>query len=84
MREWVAARLKPHPLRPFAEPVRLSSAEAAALPRAFIQTTQSELCKDLISRARQAGWHCQEISGGHYAMITEPRAVAVALNAVPR
>lgn len=83
LREWVTARLKPHPLRPFAEPVRLSSAEAAGLPRAFIQTTQSDLYRGLIARARQAGWYCQEIGGGHYAMITEPNAVAAALNAVP-
>jgi len=83
LREWVAARLKPHPLRPFAEPVCLSSAEAAALPRAFIQTTRSDLYQGLIARARQAGWYCREIGGGHYAMIIEPTAVAAALNAVP-
>ena len=82
LREWVAKRLKPHPLRPFAEPVRLSSVEAAALPRAFIQTTQSDLYAGLIARARQADWHCQVIGGGHYAMFTEPKAVATALNAV--
>lgn len=81
LREWVAARLKPHPLRPFAEPVRLSSTTAAALHRAFIQTTRSDLYRGLMARARQAGWHCQEIGGGHYAMITEPAAVAASLNA---
>jgi pimeloyl-ACP methyl ester carboxylesterase len=80
-REWVAARLTPHPLRPFADPVSLSSTEAAALPRAFIQTTQSDLYRNLVARARRAGWYCQEIGGGHYAMITEPKAVAAALNA---
>ena len=83
LREWVAARLRPHPLRPFAEPVRLTSPEAAALPRAFIQTTESELYRGLVARAWQAGWYCQKIGGGHYAMITEPKAVAVALSAVP-
>lgn len=80
LREWVAARLKPHPLRPFAEPVRLSSPQAAALPRAFIQTTQSDLYRGLTARAREAGWRCREIDGGHYAMITEPKAVTAALN----
>jgi pimeloyl-ACP methyl ester carboxylesterase len=54
LREWVAARLKSHPLRPFANSVRLSSPEAAALPRAFIQTTQSNLNRGLMARARQA------------------------------
>jgi pimeloyl-ACP methyl ester carboxylesterase len=80
LREWVAARLTPHPLRPFGEPVRLRSPEAAELPRAFIQMTQSDLYRGLIARARQAGWHTKEISGGHYAMITEPTAVAASLN----
>jgi hypothetical protein len=83
LREWVAARLRPHPLRPFAEPVRLSSEEAVALPRAFIQTTQSDLYRGLTARARQAGWYCQEIGGGHYAMITEPKAIAAVLNEIP-
>ena len=83
-REWVAASLKPHPLRPFAQPVRLSSPRAAALPRAFIQTTQSDLYRGLIGRARAAGWRCCEIGGGHYAMITEPTAVAGALNGLFR
>jgi pimeloyl-ACP methyl ester carboxylesterase len=83
LRDWAAARLKPHPLRPFAEPVRLNSPEAAALPRAFVQTTQSDLYRGLIARARDAGWYCKEIGGGHYAMITEPKAVAAALNGIP-
>jgi pimeloyl-ACP methyl ester carboxylesterase len=84
LREWVAASLKPHPLRPFAQPVRLNSPQAAALPRAFIQTTQSDLYRGLIGRARAAGWQCCEIGGGHYAMITEPTAVAGALNGLFR
>jgi pimeloyl-ACP methyl ester carboxylesterase len=83
LRGWVAARLTPHPLRPFSEPVRLRSAEAAALPRAFIQTTQSDLYRGLMARAREANWYCRETGGGHYAMITEPRAVAAALNEIP-
>jgi pimeloyl-ACP methyl ester carboxylesterase len=83
LREWVAARLKPHPLRPFGEMVRLSSSHAAALPRAFIQTTQSDLYRGLMARAREAGWHCRAIAGGHYAMITEPKAVAATLNELP-
>jgi pimeloyl-ACP methyl ester carboxylesterase len=83
LREWVAARLTPHPLRPFGQPVRLHSAEAAVLPRAFIQMTQSDLYRGLIARAWQAGWYTREIGGGHYAMITEPKVVASALNEIP-
>ena len=83
LRAWVQARLTPHPLRAFDEPVRLNSPEAAGLPRSFIRTTSSELYERLITRARAAGWYCRESSGGHYAMFTEPAAVASALGEVP-
>ena len=83
MRTWVGQRLVPHPLRPFGERVCLGSPSAAALPRAFIQTTRSPLYDGLIARARRDGWHCREIGGGHYAMFTQPLAVAQALNELP-
>jgi len=83
LRTWVAARLTPHPLRTFSEPVKLRSRQAADLPRGFIQTTQSELYDRLGTRAREAGWHCRELGGGHYAMLTQPHAVATALHEVP-
>jgi hypothetical protein len=70
-------------IRPSVEGMGSSAPETAALPRAFIQTTQSDLYRRLIAEARTAGWYCQEIGGGHYAMITEPKAVAAALNALP-
>jgi pimeloyl-ACP methyl ester carboxylesterase len=82
LRPWVEARLTPHPLRAFEEPVQLRSAAAAVLPRAFIRTTRSALYDRLLDGARQAGWHCRELQGGHYAMLTEPRAVASALAAL--
>jgi pimeloyl-ACP methyl ester carboxylesterase len=83
LRPWVETRLKPHPLRPFGEPVQLGSREAAALPRAFIQTTQSALYNGLTARASAEGWYCREIGGGHYAMFTRPKIVASALNELP-
>jgi pimeloyl-ACP methyl ester carboxylesterase len=80
LRSWVEARLTPHPLRCFEEPVRLGSPEAASLPRTFLRTSlQSPLYADLIDRARQAGWHCRDLKGGHYAMLSEPQEVAAAL-----
>jgi hypothetical protein len=75
-RAWVQQRLTPHPLRCFEEPVRLRSTAAAAVPRAFVRTTRSELYDRLLERARGSGWPCRELNGGHYAMLTEPRAVA--------
>ena len=35
------------------------------------------------ARAREAGWYCRELSGGHYAMFTQPKAMASALNELP-
>jgi pimeloyl-ACP methyl ester carboxylesterase len=80
LRAWVAPRLTPHPRRSFEEPVHLRSKDAAALPRAFLRTTQSALYDRLLNRAREAGWCCREIGGGHYAMFTQPAEVASALN----
>lgn len=80
LRAWVGARLTPHPLRSFEDSARLRSPEAAALPRAFIRTTQSPLYDRLLDHARKAGWLCREIGGGHYAMFTQPATVASALN----
>jgi pimeloyl-ACP methyl ester carboxylesterase len=78
-RAWVQQRLTPHPLRCFEEPVRLRSTAAGALPRAFVRTTQSALYDRLLERARASGWCCREFTGGHYAMLTEPRALAAVL-----
>jgi pimeloyl-ACP methyl ester carboxylesterase len=84
IRPWARERLTPHPLRPFEEPVRLRSPAAAALPRAFLRTSpQSDLYRELMMRARQAGWYCRELKGGHYAMMSEPKAVAAALHELP-
>lgn len=79
LRDWVRERLTPHPLAAFGQPVQLRSAAAAALPRAFIRTTQSPLYDGLLARARRAGWECRDVPGGHYAMLSEPDAVAAAL-----
>lgn len=84
VRAWVEPRLTPHPLRSLEEPVRLRSPAAAALPRAYLRSsTRSILYGRLMDRARDADWHCCELAGGHYPMLTEPRAVASALAAVP-
>jgi pimeloyl-ACP methyl ester carboxylesterase len=84
LREWLAARLTPHPLPCFEDRTSLHSAAAAALPRAFIRTTHSELYDRLLAKARARGWHCQDLSGGHYAMLTEPDAMAAALATAAR
>jgi pimeloyl-ACP methyl ester carboxylesterase len=80
LRCWVTARLTPHPLRPFDEPVSVRSRAAAALPRTFIRTsTQSVLYSEIMERARKAGWSCRDLEGGHYPMFTQPQRLAAEL-----
>jgi pimeloyl-ACP methyl ester carboxylesterase len=84
LRPWVEARLTPHPLLCFDEPVHLRSKAAAELPKAFIRSSQqSDLYRKLVDRARAAGWTCRDIEGGHYPMFTEPQAAAAALSELP-
>src|SRR5262249_12646284 len=84
IKAWVAARLAPHPLRCFDDPVTLRSQAAAALPRAFIRTSPRwERHAGLLARAREAGWHCRKCGGGHYARLPQPQAVAEALTELP-
>ena len=81
IRNWAETRLTPHPLRCFEDRVRLRSPAAAALPRAFIRTSpRSDLYARLMAHAREAGWYCRDLEGGHYAMLSEPKAVAAALH----
>jgi hypothetical protein len=44
---------------------------------------QSDLYGRLIDQARDVGWYCRELTGGHYAMLREPQAVAAALSELP-
>jgi hypothetical protein len=84
IKPWVRERLTAHPLRAFDDRVQLRSSEAASLPRAFIRTSlQSPLYEGLMKGARDAGWHCRDLKGGHYPMFTEPHAVASALTELP-
>jgi pimeloyl-ACP methyl ester carboxylesterase len=84
MRSWVEQRLTPHPLRSLEEPVRLASQAATELPRAFLRSSiESPLYTRLLERGRAAGWHCADIAGGHYPMLTHPQAVAAALTTIP-
>ena len=84
LRPWVEHRITPHPLRSLEDPVRLGSEAAAALPRVFLRSSvQSALYARLIAQARDAGWFCRDLFSGHYAMLTEPDAVATALSESP-
>ncbi len=79
-RAWVEERLTPHPLLTLEQPLQLTSPAAAAIPRAYLRSSPgSALYGRLMERARRSGWHCRELTGGHYPMLTAPDAVAAAL-----
>jgi pimeloyl-ACP methyl ester carboxylesterase len=81
---WVEHRLTPHPLRSIEEPVHLQSRAAAAIERVFLRSsTQSLLYGRLMERSRRSGWHCQNLGGGHYPMLSAPDVVASALLELP-
>ncbi|MGH7333322.1 MAG: alpha/beta fold hydrolase [Candidatus Rokuibacteriota bacterium] len=79
-RAWVVPKLTPHPLKSLEDPARLHAGALAALPRAFLRTSLSSATyQPLFERARAEGWLCQELDGGHYAMLTAPHVVATEL-----
>lgn len=83
IRNWSWQKLTRHPLRSLEDPVRLRSADAAGIAGVFLRSSaQSPLYGGLMDRARQAGWRCADVPGGHYAMLTAPDAVAVALRSL--
>jgi len=75
---WVGERLTSHPLKTWLQPVRLSSAVAARLPRAFLYCRQPPMGPfgAFAEGARQQGWCYRELETGHDAMITAPRELA--------
>jgi pimeloyl-ACP methyl ester carboxylesterase len=80
VRSSVEQRLTPHPLRTLEEPVRLQSSATAGLRRAFLRSSvQSPLYRRLMERAHRSGWHCEDLTGGHYPMLSVPDVVAAAL-----
>jgi pimeloyl-ACP methyl ester carboxylesterase len=79
-RAWVAPRLTPHPLKSLEDPVRLGWGATAAPARVFLRTSPpSSFYQTFLEQARTEGWPCQELEGGHYSMLTEPKVVATAL-----
>jgi len=79
----VVAKLTPHPLKSLEDPMRLPAGALNALPRAFLRTSPPlGAYQTFFERARAEGWPCQELDGGHYAMLTAPNVVAMALLSV--
>jgi pimeloyl-ACP methyl ester carboxylesterase len=79
-----AARIRPlltsHPLRPLVEP---SPDPNADVLKAYVRTCQTiSAYADGLQRAQANGWPAIDLGGGHYAMLTNPAAVATALLAL--
>jgi pimeloyl-ACP methyl ester carboxylesterase len=76
MAAWVAARLTPHPLSTYAQPIPIGPPASAALPRAFIYCTAGLTARrfaPFAQQARAAGWAVRELATGHDAMLTAPQ-----------
>jgi pimeloyl-ACP methyl ester carboxylesterase len=81
---WVVARMTPHPIATFAQPLRRGNPAAAALPRAFAYCPEGKAADSPTARlaARlkaDPGWRYREVAANHVAPITAPRALAEAL-----
>jgi hypothetical protein len=70
----------PQPVKTFSQPVRLTDATAAALPRMYILCTEGKEGQPLpgyIERARsEPGWRYRELAAGHGAHVTAPQQLA--------
>ncbi len=78
---WVDRRLTPHPLKSWLDSVRLENGGDEGLPRTFIRCTNPEMpysgIRDHALFAKNhPEWRYEEMSTGHDAMVTEPRACA--------
>ena len=78
-RSWVESMLTPHPLASLEQPLGLARRGARVRCAFFLTSATSPSYRRLRDRARDDGWYCREIEGGHYAMLTAPGAVAHAL-----
>ena len=81
LHDWVEARLTPHPLKTWLDPIALPNGGSMGLPRTYV------LCTDPMLPQTQFGWVAQqakadpswrykELITGHDAMITDPEGVA--------
>ena len=79
MADWVRARITPHPMATYTQPVPAGDERSAALPRAYISCTEGPLTTvfgPFANKAKAAGWVVREIATGHDAMLTAPDTVA--------
>jgi pimeloyl-ACP methyl ester carboxylesterase len=81
LHDHVAARLTPHPLKTWLDPIRLVNGGPAGLPRTYVHCTAPVMTHTqfpTIARMAKAdaAWRYAELATGHEAMLTAPDAVA--------
>lgn len=72
---WVCSKVTPQPAAAFAQPVRLGRAEAKALARSFVGSSEAGF-EPVAERAKADGWGIYHIDSGHDPMITNPEELA--------
>jgi hypothetical protein len=82
----VLAKLTPHPLAAWTQPIQLGNPDAAALPRAFIYCAEGKGTADedwtvgLAERLRSdPAWTYVELAANHMVLVNDPQAAAEAL-----
>ena len=88
---WLFAKLLPHPLATYTQPLRLTNPAAATVPRTFIFCTKSkggsaeDFTVHTAERLRSdPGWRYRELTETHLAPINSPQATADALLSLVR
>lgn len=77
--KWMKARMTPHPLATYVEPVPAGNEKSAAITRTFIHCTEgpiSHVFAPFAAKARANHWEVRELATGHNAMLTIPGFVA--------
>ena len=74
---WVLSRMAPHPAASFSQPVRLTNAATASVPRVYIFCSEGKGGHPVpayVERARsEPGWLYRELATGHAPHVTAPR-----------
>lgn len=84
VRTVMLARMTPHPLATWTQPIRLTTPNTAQVPRTYIFcTVTSEPDPPYLTRIRaDPNWHYVEIPFDHLAPVTAPRETAESLHAL--
>jgi pimeloyl-ACP methyl ester carboxylesterase len=74
---WADPRLGDQPYRTMTQPVQLSAQMYESLPKTFIQLTELPWFVEAAERAKRQGFRSYKLlSGGHDAMISQPRELS--------